>query len=82
MDLHNLNEMYFESNLAQTLRTSSVAQLDGSKLQNIELTVDLGKSNAVAIDNSRDVMGDNFVLVRPWLKFITQAPKAKPATAS
>ena len=71
LDLSNLNEMYFENNLAQTLHTSSNSQHDVDKLPHIDFHVDLGSANAVVIDNSRDIKGDNFVLQRPWLKFIT-----------
>ena len=71
LDLSNLNEMYFENNLAQTLHTSSNAQQDASKLPSIDFHVDLGSANAVVIDHSRDIQGDNFVMQRPWLKFIT-----------
>lgn len=71
LDLSNLNEMYFENNLAQTLHTSSNARQDAAKMPSIDFHVDLGSSNAIVMDYSRDVQGDNFVMHRPWLKFFT-----------
>ena len=71
LDLSNMNEMYFESNLAETLHSSTNTQNDNAKLTNINFNVDLGSANAIVVDNSHDVQGGNFVLHRPWLKFIT-----------
>lgn len=74
LDLSNMNEMYFENTLAQTLnsvRPPSDVQ-DFSKMPSINFSAELGQGNAVVIYNSRDVMGDNFVLQRPrFFKFIT-----------
>lgn len=73
LDLSNLNEMYFESSLAMNLRSSSDAQFDFSKMPSIAFTAELGNNNGIIIDNSHDVKGNDFVIMRPWtIKHMTQ----------
>jgi hypothetical protein len=77
LDLSNMNEMYFESNLAQILRTSSDAQVDPSKMPIINFTAE-GTNNGIIVGNSRDVIGTDFVIYRPrFIKFMTQNSNKK-----
>ena len=53
LDLSNLNEMHFESNLARTLT---------DKMPSIIYEKSIGPYDALMVDNSHDVIGQDWIL--------------------